>query len=92
MERIRDAINFGSRSGLGTLSQQERLAMAWVVVCGRTLAVRGTVVGFNDGIVKIEVCDPTWLEEMNSMSGHLESELARVAGMKIFKLRFIVKR
>jgi hypothetical protein len=66
--------------------------MAWLVVCGRKLAGRGSVVGFDGGIVSVEVRDPAWLEEMRSMSGHLESELARVAGMKGTKLHFIVKR
>jgi hypothetical protein len=92
MERMRDVVKAGLGRGLNALLQQDRLAMAWLVVCGKPLAGRGTVVGFSDGIVKIEVRDPSWLEEMRSMSGHLESELARVAGMKLTKLHFIVKR
>jgi Dna[CI] antecedent, DciA len=92
MERMRDVMKAGLWRGLSSLPQQDRLAMAWLVVCGRPLAGRGSVVGFSDGVVKIEVRDPAWLEEMRSMSGHLESELARVAGMKITKLHFIVNR
>ena len=92
MQRFRDVIRFGSHSGLSALSARDRLAMAWVVVCGRALAGRGSVVGYEQGAVRIEVRETAWLEQMRSMSEHLTRELARVAGMKVTGLHFIVKR
>lgn len=92
VERLRDVIRFGSRSGFNTLTDQDRLQMAWVVVCGRVMAERAQVSGYEDGIVKIAVQERAWLEEMRGMSSHLEGELSRVAGLKVSKLHFIVKR
>ena len=89
---MRDVIKTGLRRGLSGLSARDKLAMAWVVVCGPKLAERGEVAGYDDGVVRIEVRERAWLEEMRSMSAHLETELARVAGVKISKLHFIVKR
>jgi len=66
--------------------------MAWVAACGPALAGRGTVVGYEDGLVKIEVREGAWMEEMRGMRSHLESELARISGVKVVKLHFIVKR
>lgn len=50
------------------------------------------MVGYDEGAVRIEVRETTWLEEMRNMSEHLARELARVAGMKVTGLHFIVKR
>jgi hypothetical protein len=66
--------------------------MAWIAACGPALAGRGTVVGYQSGVVTVEVHEGAWLEELRRMCGHLESELARVAGLKVIKLHFIVKR
>lgn len=92
MERVRDVIKASLRRGLSAFSGQDRLAMAWIVACGPALAERGDVVGYEDGVVRIEVRDRAWLEEMKSMKGHLEAELARVAGVRVSELHFIVKR
>jgi hypothetical protein len=66
--------------------------MAWVVVCGATLASHGSVMGYDDGVVKVEISEQVWLKEMRSMSEHLAAELGRVAGIKVTKLHLIVKR
>jgi len=92
MDRIRDVIKFGPRSGLQALSVQDRISMAWVVVCGATLASHGSVMGYDDGVVKVEISEQVWLKEMRSMSEHLAAELGRVAGIKVTKLHLIVKR
>ena len=92
MERFRDVIRFGSRSGFETLSDQDRLQMAWVVICGRVMAKRARVAEYEDGLAKIAVQERAWLEEIRAMSSHLEGELSRVAGIKVNRLHFIVKR
>ena len=66
--------------------------MAWLAACGPVLAGRGVVVGYDEGIVSIEVREGAWLHEMRNMSSHLEAELSQIAGIKVTKLHFIVKR
>ena len=92
MERVRDVIRFGSRSGFDTLPVQNRLQLAWIVVCGRVMAEHAMVAGYEEGQVKILVKERAWLEEMRGMSAHLERELSRVAGIKVSRLHFIVER
>ena len=66
--------------------------MAWLATCGPALAGRGAVVGYDEGVVSVEVREKAWLDEMCNMSSHLEAELGRIAGIKVTKLHFIVKR
>lgn len=91
MERLRDVIQFGRRSGFDTISDQDRLQMAWVVICGRVMAERARVAGYEGGVAKIEVQERAWLDEMRAMSSHLATGLSRVAGIKVSRLHFIVK-
>lgn len=91
MEGIRAVLARSMGRSLSGLTPTDRLAAAWVIVCGRTLAGRGNVAGYEDGMVRIEVRDRAWLEQMRSMSAHLQVELARIAGVAVSKLHFEVK-
>lgn len=71
---------------------EDRLAAAWPVACGRAMADRGTVVGYVDGEVWVEVQDGAWLRQMMSMQGQLAGQMARIAGVKVSKIHFKVKR
>lgn len=92
MERMRDVIKSGLRRELSALSGQDRLSLAWVAVCGPALAGRSSVVGYDDGVVRVQVSEGAWLEEIKSIREYLEAELARIAGVKVSTLHFIVKR
>lgn len=80
-----------SRS-LHTLSEPDRLAAAWVVACGRAMAGRGTVIGYSDGRVEVEVASGAWLEQMKAMRTELAAELSRIAGVPVTGIHFVVKR
>jgi hypothetical protein len=56
------------------------------------MADRGTVVDYADGVVHVEVRDSSWLEQMKNMRVQLERELARIAGVKVTEIHFVVKR
>lgn len=67
--------------------------MAWIVACGPALAERATVIGYDrSGMVSVEVRDRAWLNEIEGMRDYLKVELARIAGVKVAELHFIVKR
>lgn len=67
--------------------------MAWTIACGKTLAQRGTMIGYDQsGVLQIEVLDRVWLNEMENMRDHLKSELTRITGVPVTELHFIVKR
>jgi hypothetical protein len=56
------------------------------------MAERGVVAGYVDGVVTIEVADGAWLRQMMSMQGQLAGQLARIAGVKVSRIHFTVKR
>ena len=72
--------------------EEDRLAAAWTVACGRAMAERGVISGYEDGIVRIEVTDNVWLRQMEALRGTLVREMARISGVKVEAIEFKLKR
>jgi len=72
MEGMRQLLRGTLRRSLSAMRAEDRLAAAWPVACGRAMAERGAVVGFEDGVVLVAVTDMAWLRQMRSMSEQLE--------------------
>jgi hypothetical protein len=92
MERMRDVLKGSLGKSLRAMRDEDKLSAAWPVACGKALADHGTVVGYEGGVVRVEVSDAPWLRQMMSMRGQLVGELARVAGVKVSEIHFVVKR
>jgi hypothetical protein len=92
MNSMRDVLKQNLARSLESLPEMDRLEAAWPVACGKAMAARGSVAGFADGMVRVEVSDAVWLDQMRSMRAVLESELARIAGVKIAGIHFEVRR
>lgn len=88
MERMRDVLKQNLGRSLQNMSALDRLEAAWPVACGKVLAARGQILSCEDGVVRVEVSDPAWLSQMNSMRGVLERELARIAGVRVSAIHF----
>ena len=63
MEGIRDVLKRSLGQSLNSLSDEDRLAAAWPVACGKTMAARGTVVGYDDGVLRVRVENRAWLRQ-----------------------------
>jgi predicted nucleic acid-binding Zn ribbon protein len=92
LEGIRDLLKLSLRRSLGALSDEDRLAAAWPVVCGRAMGEHGAVMGYSDGIVRVQVEDRVWLRQLVSMRGQLAGEMARIAGVRVSDIHFEMKR
>jgi len=92
MEGMRDLLKVSLRRSLGALSDEDRLAAAWPIVCGRAMAERGAVVSYVDGVVWVQVEDGVWLRQLMSMRAQLEGEMARIAGVRVSGIHFEKKR
>lgn len=88
MERMRDVLKQNLGRSLQNMSSLDRLEAAWPVACGKQLAARGRIVSYEDGVIQVEVSDPAWLSQMNSMRSVLEHELARIAGVRVSAIHF----
>jgi predicted nucleic acid-binding Zn ribbon protein len=92
MEGIRDLLKRSLGQSLNSLCDEDRLAAAWPVACGKTMAGRGTVAGYDDGVLRVQVEDKAWLQQLMSMRGQLAGEMARIAGVTVSTIHFEMKR
>jgi predicted nucleic acid-binding Zn ribbon protein len=91
MEGMRGLLRGTLGRSLKAMRAEDRLAAAWPVVCGAAMAGHGEVVGFADGVVRIVASDRAWMRQMQSMSGMLERELGKIAGVAVSGIHFEVK-
>lgn len=92
MEDMRNILKANLERSLGGLREEDRLSAAWLVTCGKALAEHGEVVGYSDGVVSVEVESRGWLEQFRSMSFEIEARMARVAGVPVTGIHFVLKR
>lgn len=88
---MRELLRDNLRRSLQAMKETDRLAASWPVVCGSAMAVHGEVVGYEDGVVSLEVSDPGWMQQMMSMQGQLSGELGRIAGIRVTGIHFMRK-
>ncbi len=88
MEAMRDVLRGGLRRSLRGIGEEDRLAAAWTVACGRAMAEHGAVIGYDAGVVRVEVSGAVWMRQMTSLRGVLERELARIAGVPVAAIHF----
>jgi len=92
MEAMREVLRGSLGRSLRDLRNEDRLAAAWTVACGSAMAERGAVVGYESGVVRIEVADAVWMRQMMSLRGVLAGEMARIAGLPVAGIHFELKK
>jgi predicted nucleic acid-binding Zn ribbon protein len=88
LEGMRDMLRGSLGKSLQGLHEEDRLAAAWPVACGKAMAGRGRVVGFENGVVRIDVDDGAWLRQLISMRRQLAGELSRISGVTLSEIHF----
>ena len=89
MEAMRDVLRGTLGRSLRGIGEEDRLAAAWTVACGSTMADHGRVIGYEAGVVRIEVADPIWLRQMLSLRSVLEREVTRIAALPVTAIEFV---
>jgi hypothetical protein len=92
MEAMRDLLKNSLGQSLNSLSDDDKLAAAWPVACGKTMAERATVIGYDRGVLRVQVENRTWLQQLISMREQLAGEMARIAGVNVSEIHFEMKR
>lgn len=92
MEGMRTLLRGSLKKSLVAMTEEDRLSAAWTVVCGRALTERGSVCGYADGVVEVEVVDITWRQQMAAMRPQLMRELAAIANVPVRDIHFTVTR
>ncbi len=89
---MRELLRGSLGRSLRDLRDEDRLAAAWTVACGRAMAERGAVVGYEAGVVQVEVADAVWMRQMMSLRGVLASEMAKIAALPVSGIHFELKK
>lgn len=92
LEGMRDLLKGSLGESLSSLPELDRLAAAWPVACGKAMADRGIVVGFEGRVVRVQVENRSWLGQLMSMRGQLVIEMKRISGVEVSEIHFEMKR
>jgi hypothetical protein len=92
MEAMRELLRGSLGRSLSAMRDEDRLAAAWTVACGRAMADRGAVTGYERGVVRVEVTDAVWMRQMIALRGTLQRDVARIAGLPVAGIEFALKR
>ncbi len=92
LQGMRELIGASISQSLKSLQDEDRLAAAWPVACGKAMAERAVVLGYEEGILRMEATDDLWLRQLTAMRGQLAGEISRIAGVKVREIHFELKR
>ena len=67
MEAMRDLLKNSLGQSLNSLSDDDKLAAAWPVACGKTMAERAMVIGYDRGVLRVWVENRMWLQQLMTM-------------------------
>jgi len=89
MQRMRDVLRESLGLSLDALSELDRLATAWPVACGASLARHGEIVELDaERTVHIRVDGAEWMREFLDMRSSLRQNLARIARVPLNGIHF----
>lgn len=92
MERMRDLLRHQLARGLRTLTDEDRLAAAWPVACGPSLAAHGEVTHLDpERVLHIRVDGPQWMTQFLDIRSRLAADLARISGVPLHGIHFTEK-
>jgi predicted nucleic acid-binding Zn ribbon protein len=92
MEGIRGLLKKSLGESLNSLRVEDKLAAAWPVVCGKTMAGRAVVMSYDEGILRVQVENKAWLQQLTAMREQLAGEMAKIAGVRVSEIHFEMKR
>ena len=88
LEKIRDVLKGSLGRSLQALRDEDKLAMAWPLVCGKAMAEHGVVLGYIEGVLHVQVADGPWRRQLISMQGQLAAEMSHIAGVKVSEIHW----
>ncbi len=71
--------------------EQEAPLLAWALVCGNTVAVHARAVEFTRGILRVEVEEKSWREQLIEMAPEYLYGLNRVLRNEVQRIEFVPK-
>jgi len=77
-------------SALRHAAPEQTPVLAWPLACGSAVAARTLVLGFSDGVLRVQVADAGWKSELQNLAPRYVALLNRYASRKIERIEFLV--
>lgn len=91
MERAGHGLENIVAKALHMAPPQESPLLAWPVACGSAVAERTRAVAFSEGILRVEVADRGWREELSSLAPRYVAVINRYSAVQVRRIEFVVK-
>ena len=91
MERAGTRLETIIAKSLHRAPPQESPLLAWPVACGSVVAERTRAVAFSAGILRVEVADPGWRQELSSLAPRYVAAINRYSAVQVRRIEFVVK-
>lgn len=66
--------------------------LAWPLACGSAVAERTRTLGFEDGVLRVEVADAGWKAELQALAPRYLAILNRYTRQPVRRIEFVVAR
>ena len=89
MQPMRDVLRGSLARSLRELPDEDRLATAWPVACGSSLASHGTILRLDaEGTLHVRVDSTLWMKQFLQMRSALCNDVGRIAGVRLNGIHF----
>lgn len=90
MQRVRSEINSLAATVLRGASEEDRVLLAWPLVCGAHIAERSKAVAFQDGTLFVEVPDRSYQAELAGYLPHYLNQISAASQQQVSSIRFVL--
>ena len=90
MERADNGMEKLVASALKRVPPGEGPLLAWSVACGSVVAEKTRAVGFENGILRVEVPDVGWRKELQTIAGQYLAILNRYCNESVKRVEFVI--
>ena len=89
MQPMRDVLRGSLARSLRELPDEDRLAAAWSVACGSSLASHGTITYLDaERTLHVRVDSAVWMKQFLQMRSALCNDVGRIAGVRLHGIHF----
>jgi len=89
MQPMRDVLRGSLARSLRELPDEDRLAAAWSVACGSSLASHGSISHLDtEGTLHVRVDSAVWMKQFLQMRSALCNDVGRIAGVRLNGIHF----
>lgn len=78
------------RDVLARYPAAERPVIAWPAICGPAVAKRTRAVGFDGGVLRVEVPDKNWKSQLTDLAARYVAEFAQLLGPGVRLIQFVL--